>query len=99
MGKAIILSLEFALCIQFIYATFQPGMILHGFCAFLKRYTPEAIHKPLFDCTICMSGIYTVVFMLINCNYFGIWTIWAIMLTGGWNCIFQSLIQYLNYDE
>ena len=99
MTNNLIISLEFALAIQFIYMVHQPGMIMHVLVSYCKRLLPEFLHKPFFDCTICMSGVYSVFFLIVVHNYFGIACIWVAMLTGGWNTLFNSITQYLYYYD
>lgn len=42
----------------FIYICYRPHMIFGFLNNFYKKYTPEVIWKPLFDCPWCMSPWY-----------------------------------------
>lgn len=40
----------------------REGMILHWLLPVLDKHCPAPLQKPLYDCIICMSSIWTAVF-------------------------------------
>lgn len=63
----LVTALQYSLIIIFINACMQQGMIFGKLRMWLDGWLPEVIQKPLYDCIICMSGIYTVgIWLFIN---------------------------------
>lgn len=62
-------SLEISLIVTAIYASMWEGMIFSGLRVkvsnlidrFFKSKTAYMLKKPLFDCLICMGGLYTLI--------------------------------------
>lgn len=47
-----------ALIVFAIWYSMQEDEIFYGLAQFLEKYLPEAIHKPVFACHICMTPWY-----------------------------------------
>lgn len=54
-----------ALTVFAIWQVFQQGHILENVGLFLEKHLPEAIHKPVFSCPICMTIWYGLVLSLL----------------------------------
>ena len=52
-------ALNIALIITAIHVSMWDSMIFRKIAVYLQRL-PRRTHKPLFECLICMGGIYTV---------------------------------------
>ncbi len=82
-----------ALAINFVYCLFQAGMIFEFVRKMLWRL-PAAIKKPLYDCLICMSFWYGMLFYKINLvcwmdtDFAFIDMIYSAVITGGINYLF-----------
>lgn len=88
MGKA----LEISLIITAIHVSMWDSMIFAKIRLYLQRL-PSWTHKPLFECLICMGGIYSIVLMFILYQHID----FIIMLQViGLNTIISALIQRLN---
>ena len=62
-------ALCFSLAIIGLYVSFQwPGMILRPVKEHLDALLPRALAKPLYDCPICMSSCWTIIFGTIACT-------------------------------
>lgn len=51
-------SIIVALIVLSIHYTLQPGEIFGRLGDWLERKLPKAIHKPVFDCNVCMTMWY-----------------------------------------
>lgn len=50
-----------------IWYCMQPEEIFGKLGSFIENNTPEAVHAPLFDCPVCMAGIYGAII------YWAVW--------------------------
>lgn len=41
-----------------VWFSMQEGEIFHGLALWFEKVAPEKIHKPLFDCPVCMTPYY-----------------------------------------
>lgn len=53
-------AIEIALIITAIHVSMWDSMIFAKIRLYLQRL-PSWMHKPLFDCLICMGGVYTLI--------------------------------------
>lgn len=96
--QAIILSLQ----ITAIYTLFQQGMLLGkvriGFANIIDKAfglrASRVIQKPLFDCLICMSGIWTVLLTLQVDQPFITIDLPLILTVCGINVLIDKIISY-----
>lgn len=76
-----------SLYIYGLWYSMGEGMILEPIVKYLKK-APKAIHKPLFDCPICMASIHSyllpiaVVFGFVEPIYLLAWIFYIIMMAG-----------------
>ena len=66
----LLISLSFSLAIIGLYVSFQwPGMVLRPVKERLDTMLPPMLTKPLYNCPICMSSFWTLVFCSIACVF------------------------------
>ena len=70
-------ALEISLIITAIHVSMWDSMIFAKISLYLQRL-PKWTHKPLFECLICMGGIYTLI-------------LYPIMFGFDWNIILTML--------
>lgn len=96
MYEILITSLVYSIVVQFIYATFWEGMILGRVAGWLIDNLPKWMHKPLFDCPICMTPWYSLVIIAIlqwvdYLNYpIGV-DVLIIFVASGWSTIISRI--------
>jgi hypothetical protein len=91
-------AIQISLIILAIHALYWEGMLLYRF-----RYdaSPSWVRKPLYECLICMSSVWTIVCCLYmnfwgHINHFADLSIIPLMLmVCGINVILDSVIYYL----
>lgn len=93
------LSLIVSLMTVGIHATTWEGMIFNRLAEWLKKRLPMWICKPLFSCAICMSSVWTLVFMC----FFG-FPAWyfvplIMLIVAGMNTIITATISNIIPDE
>jgi len=95
MSELIYISL---FCTGLFVAMNAKGMLLVPVANFLSTYLPEWICKPIFECLVCMSSVWTVVFwtVFVQKDYWHI--IPAMFIVAGLNTIIYALINVL-FDE
>lgn len=96
-------ALQYALIITFIFVCYSDGMILSPLRLLLERIIAatglpqngkDALRKPLFDCNICMSGIYTIALWFMKDHRpLSLQLLWMICLVGGINVILSPFIE------
>ena len=97
LEQAIVISL----IITSVHVSMWEGMIFdnlaHRLGAWLDRHRLSILRKPLFECNICMGGIYTLVIYPI---LYGLaWRILPVMLMViGCNVIMAAIIKYIQND-
>lgn len=74
----------------------QPGMIFGGIRWFLDEHIKRSwIRKPLYECVVCMSGIWTIcIWLLKESEPLSMETTWTIACVGGINFILSPAIEY-----
>lgn len=88
------MSIKYAFVIIFIHLCFQDGMILAPVRRLLDRFIKsEYVRKPLYDCVVCMSGIYTLCFWLIEFKSPSTDVLWCIGVTGGIVAVLSPFIE------
>lgn len=91
----IVQALHFSLMILAIHALFWEGMILFPVARILN-YLPLVMRKPLFECMICMSSVWTVLMLYcFNMPIMRLQTIVVMLTVCGINVILDSVIGYL----
>ena len=74
-------ALTFSLAILGLYVSFQwPGMILRPVKEHLDTILPATLTKPLYNCPICMSSFWTLIFGTVVC-VFDLWPVQPLSLT------------------
>ena len=88
-------AIQYSLIITFIFICYQDGMIFGWLRRFFERLNmPEWVNKPLFDCNICMSGLYTVLLWFVkDHHHLSFNLLWMICLVGGINVIISPFIE------
>lgn len=86
-----------SLIITAIHVSMWDGMIFNKFRLFLEKYIHEFLHKPFFECLICMGGIYSLLLYPIIYHSFDFVTILIMLQVIGLNTIISGLISRL-YD-
>lgn len=62
-------AITFSLAITGLYVSFQwPGMVFRPIKEHLDTILPRTLAKPLYDCPICMSSFWTLVFGSVACG-------------------------------
>lgn len=90
-------SLIIALLVLSIWYTMQEEQIFERLGKFFERVLPEAIHKPVFDCFICMVPWYgTLLYWLIPWQRIGLpestlvgWPV-AVIVAMGFNIVINK---------
>ena len=99
LQNLLILPLIISLMIIGIHATTWQKMIFYHPAKWLKSKLPVWLHKPLFSCVICMSSVWSLLFMCI----FGFpkWHFmpFVILIVAGINTIITSIIAQIIPDE
>ena len=63
-------AITFSLAIIGIYVSFQwPGMIFRPLKERLDTLLPHTLTKPLYNCPICMSSFWTLIFCSLACMF------------------------------
>ncbi len=89
-----------SLCTTALHVCIQwPGMILHPLLPYLERHAPLWLHKPLFDCLVCMSSIWTIVLWLLWGYGLSLLLILQILVVAGINTFASLIISYLNNNN
>jgi hypothetical protein len=73
-----------------IWFSMQEGEIFHGLAKWYERNTPEKIHKPLFECPICMTPWYGSIYFLIAYGVSWAWPV-VILAAMGLNVVIVKL--------
>lgn len=88
------IALKYALAIVFIYSCFQDGMILAGLRRMIDHFiTSDMLKKPLYDCMVCMSGLYTCIFCAIDGLPLSFDIVWLIAVVGGINVVLSPFVE------
>lgn len=92
--------IEFCLCaslsILAIYVCINwPGMIFNRALPYLEEYTPAFIKKPLYECLICMSSVYTTLAWLLTYGTLHWQLLWAILIVAGINTLLCLTLENL----
>lgn len=82
-------AIQISLIITAIHVCFLSGMIFEKIAVYLQRL-PIWIRKPLFECLICMGGLWTLILQPICFGYFSFFTLLTVI---GLNTIITSLIK------
>lgn len=99
MVELIDIALAYSIIVQFIYACFWEGMVLGKVAGWLSDKIPYWMQKPIFDCPICMTPYYSVIFALIL-HYTGLFSIpiaaniIVVLLASGFSTIFSTLYNH-----
>ena len=89
--------LTISLIITAIYASLKDGMIFFNIRLWLEKTFPNWLHKPIFECLICMGGIWTLILYPILYQCIEINTIFVMLQVIGLNVIITNLISKM-YD-
>jgi hypothetical protein len=73
-----------------------PDMILNSFYKPALQLTPSWLQKPLFDCMICMSSIWTTVFWFITGHHLSLKWPFVVLITAGINALICVLLEKLS---
>lgn len=92
------MTVKYALIIIFIHACFQEGMILAPFRRILDGGLPQWLRKPLYECIICMSGIYVLAFWGLDGFVVGYDTAVTIAMVGGINIILSPFVELTIFE-
>lgn len=96
----ILFSLVATPLITAVYVCIQwPGMILHPLLPYLERYVPVWLHKPIFDCIICMASTYTVILWFAFGNGLSLWLLVQVLVVAGFNLIPTYIINQLTDND
>lgn len=88
------MTIKYAFVIIFIHLCFQDGMILAPVRRLMDKFiTSEYIRKPLYECPVCMSGIYTLSFWILEGNAVSTDVLWAIGVTGGIVAVLSPFVE------
>ena len=92
-------AFEYSLAIIFRYTCFQDGMILAAVRRHLDRVIKnEWVKKPLFNCVVCMCGLYSILFWVVNTNPISMDLLKVILLVGGINVLAGPLVETTIFD-
>jgi len=98
-----ITELKYSLAIIFIHVCYQDGMIF----SWLRRCFELVIgngrfawlNKPLHECVICMSGMYTIVFWITQARPINpVEIIKTVLIVGGINVVLSPFIEQSIFD-
>ena len=69
----------------------------------VKRYLASNkyiayFEKPLYECIVCMSSFWSVVFWFAHGNHFDLRIIWVILTTAGWNVLLGAKVEKAIFD-
>ena len=92
MTDNIIVIFISSLCIVMIYASMTQGMLLFPVRKKLDTFLPEAIHKPLYSCLICMSSFWGLIAWVVFYGYLSWDILMFILPLGGLNSIITLLV-------
>jgi hypothetical protein len=99
MEKMILFTLIISLCTVGVHATTWEKMIFHRPATWLKRKLPVWIYKPAFDCMICMSSVYSILFWIIFGTFNIIYLPVVILTVAGINAILTAILSPILPDE
>lgn len=90
----------FSICISFttlaIYVCIQwQGLILHRAKTWLDKIIPPVVRKPLYDCLICMSSVWTITFWLLIRHRPEWLMLWAVLIVAGMNTLICLTLEKL----
>ena len=88
-------ALTISLIITAIHVSLLPEMIF-SFIRYQLEKLPLYLHNPLYNCLICMGGIYTLILYPILYHSFDFNTFITMLMVIGINTIISALIQRLN---
>lgn len=109
-------ALQYSLIITFIFVCYTDGMILAPLRRLMEKAIAatrlhangqDALRKPLFDCSICMSGFYTILIWVVKEHSFmfdsryivitgeplSFNLVWLMCCVGGINVILSPFIE------
>lgn len=89
------MCIKYSLCIIFLHLCFQEGMILAGVRRFIARYILVVpwMRKPVYDCLVCMAGMWTVILWFLDGNTISTDLLWCIAKVGGMNAIATPFVE------
>lgn len=73
-----------------------PGMILHPLKLKLEGRIPAPFNKPLYDCLICMSSVYSSLCWLVVHHSLHWQLLWAILIVAGLNTLICLALENLS---
>jgi hypothetical protein len=86
----IIFCLLISLKITAIYVCCLPGNVLYKVSVFLRRRIPYNVQKPLFECLICMSSFWGLLFWMFENSEFN--PLYVVLTVAGINAIIDRII-------
>lgn len=72
-----------------------PGMVLNFTKPLLQLYVPPLLKKPVYDCLICMSSVYTTLAWLLTYGTLHWQLLWAILIVAGINTLLCLTLENL----
>lgn len=95
-------TLIFCLCVSLacvaIHISIEhEDMIFSLLKPFLQNNFPEWLRKPIYECLMCMGGVWTVVFWVGEEKPISFQLLFAILITIGLNKLWCSLLELTEY--
>jgi hypothetical protein len=71
------------------------GMILNFTKPYLQRFIPAPARKPVYDCLVCMSSVWTTAIWLLVYGWPQWHLLWAILIVAGMNTLLSITLEKL----
>jgi hypothetical protein len=92
--------LTVSLKILLIHVIFSwEGMIFYKAGCKAKEFLPQWFYKPLFDCMVCMTPYWGLLFWLIDAGLPTWHIITHLLILGGVNAVIETLVETKRADE
>ncbi len=89
-------SLSVSLATLALYVCIHwPGMVLHKLKPLLQLYVPAPVKKPVYNCLVCMSSVYTTIAWLLTYGTIQWQLLWAVLIVAGINTLLCLTLENL----